>query len=90
MKTNKKKYYIKRGYFDTRGKVYIPYWKYLLFKVFTNYALHIEEQNKNDKNNDYVWVTNFLVGVQDKLQEKNAEQRRLIGLRKQLKESCGR
>ncbi len=38
------KYYLKRNYFGTGGKVYVPYWKYILYKIFTDYALYKEEE----------------------------------------------
>lgn len=43
---NKRKYYLKRGYFGQGDKIYIPKWKACLCKWFTNFAVYYEENSK--------------------------------------------
>lgn len=40
---DKEKYYVKRGYWGHLGKIYISYWKYLFYKIFTDFCVWKEE-----------------------------------------------
>ena len=48
----KTKYYLKRGYFGDKGKVYIPLWKTFIYIWFTNICVFCEKDDKE------IWVNN--------------------------------